>query len=149
MISSMTGFASAKGEFAPFSWAWELRSVNAKGLDIRLRVPDWLDGLETALRGDLAKAVSRGNVTLTLRVARAEDGGTMVLNAATMTSVLDALAAVETEALERGITLAPSTAAGLLTLRGMLEQSSGEDDSAPLVKHGNGWSKRGMFRLRW
>ena len=134
MISSMTGFASAKGEFAPFGWAWELRSVNAKGLDIRLRVPDWLDGLETALRGDLAKAVSRGNVTLTLRVARAEDGGTMVLNATTMTSVLDALAAVEAEALDRGITLAPSTAAGLLTLRGMLEQSGGEADSAPLVK---------------
>lgn len=135
MICSMTGFASGKGELAPFSWAWELRSVNAKGLDIRLRVPDWLEGLEAALRADLSKSVSRGNVTLTLRISRAEDGGTMVLNTATMISVLDALAAVEAEALDRGVTLAPSRAADLLSLRGMLEQSSGEDDSAPLVKH--------------
>jgi len=40
MIRSMTGFASAKGQLDPWRWGWELRSVNGKGLDMRLRVPD-------------------------------------------------------------------------------------------------------------
>jgi len=119
MIRSMTGFASAKGEFAPYRWGWELRSVNGKGLDIRLRVPDWLEGLEAALRTELAKSVSRGNVTLSLRVTRGEESGAVSLNTTTMSAVLNALAAVEAEAMERGMTLAPSKASDLLPLRGM------------------------------
>jgi len=38
----MTGFAARKGAFPPYSWSWELRGVNARGLDIRPRVPDWI-----------------------------------------------------------------------------------------------------------
>jgi uncharacterized protein (TIGR00255 family) len=133
MIRSMTGFASAKGELAPYRWAWELRSVNGKGLDIRLRVPDWLDGLEAALRAQLATQVARGNITLTLRVTRADENGVVALNHATMGAVLDALAALEAEAMERGLTLAPSKASDLLPLRGMLEATLGEDDTAPLL----------------
>lgn len=133
MIRSMTGFASAKGELAPYRWAWELRSVNGKGLDIRLRVPDWLDGLEAALRAELAKKVARGNITLSLRITRADENGVVALNHATMGAVLDALAALEGEAMERGLTLAPSKASDLLPLRGMLEATLAEDDTAPLL----------------
>lgn len=133
MIKSMTGFASAKGDLAPFSWGWELRSVNAKGLDIRLRVPDWLDGLEAALRADLAKSVARGNITVSLRLARSEDAGALALNPATLATVLDALEAIETEAMDRGLSLAPSKASDLLSQRGMLEVSTTVDDSAPLI----------------
>ena len=89
MISSMTGFASGSGECLPFSWSWELRSVNAKGLDMRLRVPDWLDGLEVALRSELSKALARGNVTLSLRLTRAEESATLSLNTEMMSGVLD------------------------------------------------------------
>ena len=46
MHHSMTGFASLQGAEGAHSWTWDLRSVNAKGLDLRLRVPDWLPGLE-------------------------------------------------------------------------------------------------------
>jgi len=133
MIRSMTGFASAKGELAPFSWGWELRSVNAKGLDIRLRVPDWLDGLEAALRADLGKAVARGNVTLSLRLTRSDDASALALNPATLATVLDALEAVETEAMDRGLSLAPSKASDLLALRGMMEASASNDDTAPVI----------------
>ncbi len=56
MIRSMTGFASASGASGPHSWGWELRSVNGKGLDLRLRVPDWVDGLEAGLRKQLTAA---------------------------------------------------------------------------------------------
>jgi uncharacterized protein (TIGR00255 family) len=133
MISSMTGFASSKGELAPFSWSWELRSVNAKGLDIRIRVPDWLEGLETALRTDLASSLARGNVTLSLRLSRSEDSGALSLNRPMMASVLDALGELEADALERGLTLAPSKASDLLALRGMLDANSAEDDPEPIV----------------
>ena len=79
----MTGFASAQGELAPYRWVWDLRSVNAKGLDLRLRVPDWIEGLEAALRAQLAKSVIRGNVSLSLRVQRDE------ANAAASTSATE------------------------------------------------------------
>jgi uncharacterized protein (TIGR00255 family) len=134
MISSMTGFASVKGTCPPFSWACELRSVNGKGLDLRLRVPDWIDGLEAFLRADLSKALARGNVTLSLRVAREDEAGAQALNPAVMHATLDALAAVEAEAMERGLTLAPSSAAHLLALRGMMEAGAGEDQSAALSR---------------
>ena len=132
MIRSMTSFASGKGALGAYSWSCELRSVNAKGLDLRLRVPDWLDGLEAALRADLGKALNRGNVTLSLKVSRDEGGGTLALNPAAMAAVLDALTALEAEALERGLTLAPTSAGELLAQRGMMEAASAEDDTAPL-----------------
>ena len=44
MIQSMTAFATAKGAIPGHSWTWELRGVNGKGLDLRLRVPDWIEG---------------------------------------------------------------------------------------------------------
>ena len=46
-IASMTGFARISGVTAGYRWAWELKSVNAKGLDLRLRVPPGFDSLET------------------------------------------------------------------------------------------------------
>lgn len=82
MIRSMTAFASARGSRAPQSWAWELRSVNAKGLDLRLRVPDWVEGLEAALRARLGRAMTRGSVSLSLRLSRDEGAGGPALNAA-------------------------------------------------------------------
>ncbi len=133
MIRSMTGFASDKGIFGPYSWAWELRSVNGKGLDMRIRVPDWLTGLEAALRAELSKALGRGNVTLSLRVSREETATDLQLNTAAMKVALDAVARTEAMAKESGVTLAPSSASDLLTLKGMLEAGSDEEDIAPLV----------------
>ncbi len=133
MIRSMTGFASAKGAHGPWSWAWELRGVNGKGLDLRLRVPDWLEGLEAALRAEMGRALSRGNVTLSLRVSRGEEAGTLVLNRAVLDTVLAALAETEAAALERGVQLAPSRGADLLAIRGVLEQGAGDEDVEALV----------------
>lgn len=133
MIRSMTAFASDRGELGRYAWAWELRSVNAKGLDLRLRVPDWLEGLETVLRGDLAKALTRGNVTLTLRVTQSEEAGTLKLNTATLEAMLSGLTAIEARAMDLGVTLAPSCAADLLGLRGVMETTSGDEDIAPVL----------------
>ena len=133
MIRSMTGFASGKGAFGPHSWTWELRSVNGKGLDMRLRVPEWLTGLEAGLRGQMSKALTRGNVTLSLRLSRDETAPDLVLNEAAMTAALTALARTQEMAEAGGVTLAPSTAADLIAIKGMLETGSDVDDPAPLV----------------
>jgi len=133
MIRSMTGFASAKGELAPFTWGWELRSVNGKGLDLRLRVPEWLDGLEAALRADLSKALTRGNVTLSLRLTRSDNAANAVLNPALLAAALDALARIEAEAQARCVDLAPSRASDLLALRGMMEAGGEAEDYSALV----------------
>ena len=133
MIKSMTGFASGKGAFGPHSWTWELRSVNGKGLDMRLRVPDWLTGLEAALRAEMSKQLSRGNVTLSLRLSRDESQPDLVLNETAMAAVLDAVVRTQEMAIARDVKLAPSSAAELISLKGMLDAGSDADDPGPLV----------------
>ncbi len=134
MLRSMTAFAAAKGAQDGFSWTWEMRSVNGKGLDLRLRVPDWVDGLEAGLRARAGKALGRGNVSLNLRLVRDDGAGALAVNAAQLEDVLTAMAEVENRAMARGVTLAPATAADLLGLRGVLESGAGEDDTTALCK---------------
>ena len=133
MIRSMTGFASATGSLAPHSWAWELRAVNGKGQDLRLRVPDWIDGLEMTLRKKLSAATARGNITLSLRLARDETSGAAQINQGQLTSVLDALGEIEKQAMDAGVSLAPSKASDIVALRGVLEVGAINDDAAPLL----------------
>lgn len=132
MLRSMTAFASAKGATGGFSWTWELRSVNGKGLDLRLRVPDWIDGLEAALRAGLSKALTRGNVNLALRVQAEDQTGRLALNAGQLHDVLTAMAEVEAQAMDRGLSLAPATAADVLALRGVLEAGAGAQETTAL-----------------
>ena len=61
-LSSMTGFARADGVSGPYAWAWELKSVNAKGLELRLRLPPGWDAVEAPLRARAAEALARGTV---------------------------------------------------------------------------------------
>lgn len=131
---SMTGFAARRGSAAGMSWTWDLRSVNGKGLDLRLRVPDWIDGLELALRADLQKAITRGNVNLTLKVTQDEgrDDSAFRLNDRMLGAVLEALARVEMAAMSAGLTLRQPTAADVLTLRGVIDANAQDTDTAPL-----------------
>ena len=134
MTISMTGFAARKGQGAGWSWVWDLRGVNGKGLDLRLRVPEWIDGLEPALRSELGKALQRGNVSLTLKVSREQGDAeaALRLNAAGLTAVLEALRQVEDAAMATGVTLAQATAADVLATRGVVEAGGAEVDTAPL-----------------
>lgn len=133
MTVSMTGFAARRGAGMGHAWAWDIRSVNGKGLDLRLRVPDWVDGLELALRAELQKALGRGNVSLSLKVAR-EDGAAQALrlNPAVLDGVLQALGQVEAAAMAAGVTLAQPTAADVLAMRGVLENGAADEDTTAL-----------------
>jgi len=71
-LASMTGFARAEGTAGGFAWAWELRSVNGRGLDLRLRLAPGTDALEPALREAAGRVLKRGNVTANLSLRRDE-----------------------------------------------------------------------------
>jgi uncharacterized protein (TIGR00255 family) len=133
MPKSMTGFATTSGSFEIWRWVWELRSVNGRGLDIRLRLPDWIEGLEPKVRAALSKAASRGNVTVSLRVTREEAQATGRIDMAVLEQTLDHLSRISAAAARRGQVLAQPTAAEVLTLRGVLD-SGGTEETGKLAE---------------
>ncbi len=124
-IASMTGFAAHQGAAAGHDWMWEIRSVNGKGLDLKLRLPE-IDGLEAAVRAAISADVTRGNVSVTLRLSRARQAETLRLSPEGVGAALAAVAGIERMAVERGLELAPTRAADLLALRGVVETAPPE-----------------------
>jgi uncharacterized protein (TIGR00255 family) len=113
----MTGFARAGGLSGACSWTWEAKSVNGKGLDIRLRLPPGFEGLEAAARKRVAAHVRRGNLTLSLTVKWTRADGGYRLN----TGALEQIIAILPEIRERLPDAAAPTIDGLLGLRGVIE----------------------------
>ena len=110
-----------------------MRGVNARGLDLRLRLPDGIAGLEPALRGALTKTLARGNVTVNLRLNREERGGGLAVDEAYLDEVLKALDQVQERAFAMGVTLGQPTAADVLAQRGVLIAGTSDDDSDALA----------------
>ncbi len=106
-----------------------MRGVNARGLDLRLRMPDGIEGLEPALRGALTKALARGNVTVNLRLSREEAGGALTVDEVQLDEVLKALDQVQERAFAMGVTLGQPTAADVLAQRGVLIAGKAEDET--------------------
>ncbi len=133
MMRSMTAYASRTGRHGDTSWVWDMRSVNARGLDVRLRLPDSLDGLEAAIRTALKGAVTRGNINLSLRLHRDETSQALAMDAAQLDRVLAALDQVQERAFAMGVTLGQPTAADVLNTRGVVQTGPQDDDNNDLV----------------
>lgn len=121
-LISMTGFADLAGTAEALSWVWEARSVNGRGLDLRLRLPEGFEALEAPLRATLPRALHRGSVTIGLRIGRG--GGAEArprLNLAALEAAIEAAEIAGDLAARRGLGLAPMTAADLLTLRCVID----------------------------
>ena len=115
-ISSMTGFARADGTGDGLAWTWELRSVNGRGLDVRLRLPPGLDALDGPVREAMGKRFARGNISATLTLERRNGAGTVRLNESVLADILKAA----DRAAELSGGARPDTAA-LLAMKGVLE----------------------------
>lgn len=115
-ISSMTGFARAQGERDGAVWSWETKSVNAKGLDIRCRVPPGFEGIEVAARERAARRFRRGNLALGLAVTRAA-GAAFRINRDILDQVVALLPEIRRQVPEAG---APRID-GILSIRGVIE----------------------------
>ncbi|MDH5187793.1 MAG: YicC family protein [Rhodospirillaceae bacterium] len=122
-ISSMTGFATSEGSNEKCAWVWEGKSVNAKGLDVRLKFPRGFDFLEAKIREAANKQFTRGNIYINLDVSWVAVNSGVALNVGVLDSILDALVTVQKNASTKGISLSPPTADGILGLRGVLEQN--------------------------
>ncbi|MBE0578533.1 MAG: YicC family protein [Devosia sp.] len=113
----MTGYARAAGAVPGASFLCEVKSVNGRGLDIRLRLAPGFDALESDIRQLIGKMVSRGSLTFNLSVERDGAGGDLLINRQALATVLAAI-----DELSGRIPAAPPSLDGILGLKGVLEQ---------------------------
>jgi uncharacterized protein (TIGR00255 family) len=128
-LSSMTGFARSHGTSGPYAFEWELKSVNAKGFDLRMRLPPGWDEIEAPARKRAAEVLSRGTVYANLNVKRAGALSTVRVNEDVLGSILKVAGALA----GRIDAVAPSID-GLLAIKGVIEvvepDSDEEEDKA-------------------
>ena len=124
-LSSMTGFARSQGVAGAYAWAWEIKSVNAKGLDLRLRLPPGWDAVEVPARARVADRLSRGT-RLCQSHRRAQRRGTdredQRAGAAAILATLKSLGGK--------IDAAPPSLDGVLALKGVMEVTDADESEA-------------------
>lgn len=121
-VVSMTGFAAVQGSADGWSWTADIRSVNGRSLDIRLRLPD-IEGLEPELRKRLQSRLGRGNVTVQVKLSRDESAASLTLNEAALEHSLKLLAHIGAAAKASGLEIAKISSADIATMRGVLENA--------------------------
>jgi uncharacterized protein (TIGR00255 family) len=128
-LSSMTGFARSHGTSGPYAFEWELKSVNAKGFDLRMRLPPGWDEIEAPARKRAAEVLSRGTVYANLNLKRAGTLSTVRVNEEVLASIVK-IAGVLAGRIDA---VAPSID-GLLAIKGVIEvvepEGNEEEDKA-------------------
>jgi uncharacterized protein (TIGR00255 family) len=122
-LASMTGFARAHDTLGPWRYAWEIKTVNAKGLDLRLRAPPNFDAVEVKARALIAGRVARGACFAGLTAKRDDSVVETRVNRAALERLLKALDDIPLHA-----SLRPASLDGLLAVRGIVEIVEPEDD---------------------
>ena len=115
-LSSMTGFARGQGVSGAYTWVWELKSVNGKGLDLRLRLPPGWDAVEVPVRNRAAETLIRGTIQGTLTAKREGVGPVVRVNEPVLAAVLATV-----NSLAGRIAAAPPQLDGILALKGVIE----------------------------
>ena len=115
-LCSMTAFARQAGGLDDIAWTWEIKTVNAKGLEPRARLPQGLEALDAQIRQRLPKRLARGSVQINLSLDRSAQTPEVRLNEAVLTQLL-----AEAKRLEREEGLAPARIDGLLAIKGVVE----------------------------
>ena len=147
-LASMTGFARTEGAIETLTWAWEVRAVNGRGLELRFRLPPGWDGLEPRFREMAGKVLKRGNVNATLTVRRDADPGATIDEAA--------LANVLTLAMNLHARMPGSPvprAESLLTMPGVMRQAAADpvrerEIAAPVAEAGFAQALEGLVAAR-
>ncbi|MBA4268879.1 MAG: YicC family protein [Methylobacterium sp.] len=125
----MTGFARAAGTVGIHAFAWEIRSVNGRGLDIRVRVPPGLEVLAEAARKRLTGAFSRGTLHVNLQVTSDAGPPRPRINEAALAALLQAV-----ERLPASAIVTPPSYDGLLAIRGVVELADEGEDTLTVVE---------------
>lgn len=122
-LISMTGFAEAPGAHGQLRWRWEVKSVNGRGLDLRLRMPPGFDSVEPAARMMANERFRRGSLQATLALEPQEGARALRVDPAALSA---AVRIAKEIAQETG--LAPARVDGILALKGVIVQ----DDAVAL-----------------
>jgi uncharacterized protein (TIGR00255 family) len=138
-VASMTGFARLDGDIQGLGFAWELRSVNNRGLDLRLRLAPGFEGLEPQLRKEIGARVSRGSLAIQLTVTQPAGQGRFRINTEALQQILELM-----RELHGQIEAEPPRLDGLLALRGVLETA--EDTENPAQRESNEQAIFAAFR---
>lgn len=123
-LASMTAFARVQGESGAVRWTWELRSVNGKNLDLRIRIPTGLEALEPKIRERCSKVLRRGNVTLGLSMQRDQGEAVLSINENALEAVLAAIELLKARVPE----VSQPSLDGILSQKGVFELKEPEDD---------------------
>jgi uncharacterized protein (TIGR00255 family) len=115
-IKSMTGFARAEGAYQGCAWHWEVRSVNGRGLDVRLRLPPGYEQVEPRVREAIAGHIARGSLSVALSYERGDTGTEIRINERALAQVMVAAARIRTLT-----DAAPPRVDGLITIKGVLD----------------------------
>jgi uncharacterized protein (TIGR00255 family) len=148
-LSSMTGFARGHGVSGSYAWAWELKSVNSKGLDLKLRLPPGWEAIEPGVRARASEILSRGSVFANLTVSREGVAPVARVNEPALNAVLAAL-----KGLEGKVVGAPPSLDGILSLKGVMEVSEAEENedersaAEAAVVAGFGEALKGLAEMR-
>ena len=138
-LTSMTGFADLAGSADGLAWTWEARSVNGRGLDLRLRLPEGFEALDAPVRaggGDGCSPAARSRWRCGSRAGAGGGAAAAATRRRWTAAVAAALAAAEAAA-PAGLDLAPMTAADLLAVRGVIEAEA----AAPAEDAGACWRR--------
>jgi uncharacterized protein (TIGR00255 family) len=115
-LSSMTGFARSQGQSASYAWTWEVKSVNAKSLDLRLRLPPGWDALEVPVRKRTTERLARGALQAALSIAREGIAPVVRVNEGVLEAVLATL-----QKLAGRVEAEPARLDGILGVKGVIE----------------------------
>jgi uncharacterized protein (TIGR00255 family) len=122
-LSSMTGFARSHGTSGDYAFEWELKSVNAKGFDLRLRLPPGWDDVEAQVRKRASDVLARGTVYANLTVKRSAQASTIQINEDILAAIIKVAADLSART-----GAAPPTIDGLLAIKGVIEVAEPESD---------------------
>jgi len=134
--ASMTGFARVEGSTETHSWVWEVRCVNGKGLDVRVRAPNSVEGAEQIVRKAATERFKRGSLQVSLSVERPHSTGAGRIDHAALNTLLADIARIE---IPPDAPIAPATLDGILQLRGVIvaDESDATEDGAQAAPLGD------------
>ncbi len=121
-LASMTGFARSQGSAGGYHWAWELKSVNGKGFDLRLRLPQGWDAIEVPARASAARHLARGNISATLSVERNGGLPAVRVNEEVLAALLETIRRIA-----KRVDARPPSLDGILGLKGVMEITEAEE----------------------
>jgi len=118
-VVSMTGFARVRGSYEMLDWAWELKSVNGKGLEPRFRMPPGYDSLEVPARQALSKRLKRGSVQVSLSLTEQAQAPNLKINREALQAISEAM-----RAMEAVMPMSPPSADGIFRMKGVIEEEA-------------------------